>query len=235
MKALGVFMGLDHMRDLIWKTNQNIRVFGFADSGYFYEYSPGRPPPNRPSHDEYAMKDKVLDYPDAMQNIFKRYNMSFGINSDCIQHYSASITSTNLDDRSKLCVLAQNVVHFITTPLFLFQPIYDSWQIWHIVGEEDIITINSLGQNVTKSIIEKVIDNRSYNGAFLDHCAHHCMGCSMSGEDPWNGFRVLASSSTSKVPVSPAEAFTKWYINIRTSYSKIKAQLYNQPNDLKLR
>eukprot|EP01039_Chlorochromonas_danica_P006536 gene6536-7209_t len=78
---------------------------------------------------------------------------------------------------------------------------YDHWQINHIYGGER---------------------NDAGHGVFIESCAHHCVSCSDSHEDTWNGKHIVASiylntsSSSSSYPIdrslySPGEAFKAWY------------------------
>jgi hypothetical protein len=91
--------------------------------------------------------------------------------------------------------------------LLYYQPKYDQWQIWHVVGKPyNNSVINEYGNRLVGLMGDRLLQNNKH-GAFVDACTHHCTSCSASGEDSWNGENV--KSTTEKL--TPSEAFAKWY------------------------
>lgn len=116
--ALGVYLGIDQMTSIIHQEGHpGILVRGLAVSGFFLNYSS----PilvNEKNHHLFDMtKDDGivngrLDYPLAMEKIYDMMNLSAGINQNCLH--------SNPHHPSR-CLLAENILPFLTTPLFSVQ------------------------------------------------------------------------------------------------------------------
>jgi hypothetical protein len=191
---LAVLFGIDDMADKIKNeipgssSSSSVSIRGLVDSGIFLDYSYGRT--DYDSEGEYPealnLIDKGLDYSYAMKNVFNSMNLSYGIDSNCIEHFSKNHNSFK-------CVFAENVGKFISTPLFYIQSQYDSWQLKHVLGKHSNISlVNEFGNKVKSIFIDlmgsKDKNKNTQNSGFLDSCVHHCMSCSKNYENIWAGY-----------------------------------------------
>lgn len=110
--GLGIFLGLDQMRDAIHKVNKSTSVVGLADSAMFLDYSSNIPSAFQNSYGAEAIIDGVVNYPATMRRIFYEYNISAGANTQCLLHHH---------DKPNQCIFTQNLAPFITTPIFVLQ------------------------------------------------------------------------------------------------------------------
>jgi hypothetical protein len=131
--ALGVYLGLDQMSDIIQKSNSNIVVRGFSDSGFFLDYTSNYVSPikniknNITGRDE-AYVNNILDYSKSMKNLFEFSNMQSGANQNCVNFYKTVKSENNNKNNNKnntieKCVFASYLSPFIRTPLFAIQVI----------------------------------------------------------------------------------------------------------------
>lgn len=201
--ALGVYLGIDHMTNMIHSFNSTIKVRGLALSGFFPEYTSNLSLPTaRGERDDGIVNDR-LDYPNAMRRLFTLANMSSGANHACVKqahkHGSDSSSSSN-------CVLAEHLAPMIKTPTFSLQPQYDSWQLAHIEGGNlQSHAVNKFGAMVMDKMI-KAFPADSPHGLYVESCAHHCFGCSSEGGNTWTGTSVIDD----KHQYSPGKAFALW-------------------------
>lgn len=192
------------MVEQIHAVNSSIKIRGMADSGFFVEYTGGRQYTKRKEWHEEEVVDGVLDFATSMRNVFTFANMSAGVHSDCIYRHDQSSMSS--------CIFAKNIIRHIKTPIFIIQPQYDQWQIWHVYGGPDNYTLlNQIGRSIVQDISSLLLTKRQ-NGAFFDACTHHCTSCSNQPEDSWNGGRIHATfEGNNHTIVTPAIAFARWY------------------------
>eukprot|EP01084_Bolivina_argentea_P206408 352429_1 len=83
------------------------------------------------------------------------------------------------------CSFAQNMVEFITAPIFALQARFDAFQTACILESTNAAKINEYGDNFTTVFMDSYVNdgaNGVMHGAFLDSCHHHC------GE--WNDMHV---------------------------------------------
>ena len=75
----------------------------------------------------------------------------------------------------ELCLFAEHLAPFVSTPLFALQAKYDAWQVPNILRSSNVAVINEFGENLTNRLTASVL-NRPGNAVFLDACYHHCGG-----------------------------------------------------------
>lgn len=110
------------------------------------------------------------------------------------------------------CIFAEHLAPVIQTPLFTKQPKYDQWQIWHVVGKPNNVSlVNSFGSDLVARLKSRLLGNPRH-GAFIDSCTHHCTSCSSPGEDSWNGdaIRSTGASRSLKDGWTASDTFDHW-------------------------
>eukprot|EP01041_Mallomonas_annulata_P000132 gene132-211_t len=199
--ALGVYLGIDEMSQIIHNINPKTKVLGLADSGFFLDYT-------SPYQDHYSKEwltktnpkriNEKLDYANYMREVSQYMNISAGTNKLCIQKHKS-------DGERTRCMFAQHLLPFIKTPIFSLQPIYDYWQIWHVIGRpQEHKLVNEFGSNLTQLMTNAL--QHKHHGVYFDSCTHHCLSCSDKGDNLWDGMSVR-----SKEHLSPSNAFFLWF------------------------
>ena len=103
--GLGVYTWVEYFRELVSSKNPKTKFFGFADSGFFMDYK------NVLTGDN--------DYTIKMTNLYNLVNANTPFpNQKCVQ--------ANPSNPQK-CFLAQNLIDYIDSPLFIIQTPYDTW------------------------------------------------------------------------------------------------------------
>lgn len=180
--ALGIFMGLDAMADIVRNTarqfsNNRVVVRGFADSGFFMEHTSNYRA--KMTHHAYGKDDAVtvnsihynqgknyMDYATCMRDLFQFMNLSGGVNQGCIQTQQqkqkqkdqlpgrqATISGNLSFGVESNCVFAAHLAPHIKTPMFLLQPQYDYWQILHIFSQAyTSAEVNAYGRNLVSKL-----------------------------------------------------------------------------------
>jgi hypothetical protein len=96
-----------------------------------------------------AIVDGKLDFSSKMKYLYNLLNMSSGTNINCIKSeknrilkkmsrnssFQPEIFEKNNFYNSENCVFSQNLLKYVRTPMFVLQPMYDQWQIWHVLGK----------------------------------------------------------------------------------------------------
>lgn len=214
--GLGVYLGLDDMADIIKSANSNITVKGLVDSAFFMDHK-GRKNKPVPGYD--AVINGELDYSTAMKNVFHFMNISAGAPRSCLARHKT--------DPSK-CIFAENILPTIKTPLFALQPLFDHWQLWHVHGQPGNITdVQHFGDEIFTKM-SRILNSSTSPGhaVFFDSCAHHCMGCSHSDVDLWNGMEVRTPSG-----MNLATAFSEWYLRPNENSSSRPSVIYRQEGE----
>jgi len=127
--ALGVYLGIDEMSDLIKKHvrklkassrhSKHVRITGLADSGFFLSFNSSRHHSDVITHRGTGSDlpinplTKILDYVVAMRKVFKFTNMRAGANQNCLKH----LQSREVSD----CVFPEFLLPFVHTPVFSIQ------------------------------------------------------------------------------------------------------------------
>ena len=143
--GLAVYLTCDRVAGLVAAANATTRYTCLADAGYFLYVSISALccAPLLPSSSacyELAIAWRACracrrDHPDIngkpstspqFTESFHAWNSSGGTNQACIEHYSPLGTPEK-------CIFAQYVFPFIKSSIFVFQNLYDSWQINNIL------------------------------------------------------------------------------------------------------
>jgi predicted RNase H-like HicB family nuclease len=157
--GLSIFLHLDYLKEKILKSSTlpsssaPPRVVGICDGGYFVDYP--------------SIKG-TYSYTPHFKNVFYMQNMTTTVNQKCIKHYSSlSITGISLKghheestehsrrntaikqqelaystdkDQTWKCFMAEYLLPFIETDLFLVNSLIDSWQGSFVMGLSRVIT-----------------------------------------------------------------------------------------------
>jgi hypothetical protein len=99
-----------------------------------------------------AIIDGKLDFSSTMKYLYRLLNMSSGANINCVQSeknkkfkkiskngsFQTEIfekkNNFRIFENSENCVFPQYLLKHVRTPMFVLQPMYDQWQIWHVIG-----------------------------------------------------------------------------------------------------
>ena len=124
--ALGVYLGIDQMEEIIRRANSSTIVRGFADGGFFPEFTSSEPAieSSKSIGRDDPIVDGHIDYARAMRNVFKMANIG-GDDSQCIRAHkhkssSSSSRSVGLTDPSD-CIFAFHLAPHIRVPIFSLQ------------------------------------------------------------------------------------------------------------------
>jgi hypothetical protein len=147
-----------------------VSVVGMPDSGFFIEY------------DE-------LDalFVTGLKAMFDEFNMSATANTACMAAHQGE---------EYKCILAANVMPYISTPMFALQSQYDSWQAVNIRNDLYPPVLNRFGAQLQRMVKESMLDPWPRNAVFLDSCFHHCGGWGTLRDDDGR---------------TQAAAFAEWY------------------------
>lgn len=162
----------DTWANRIHEYNPKTQVKCAPDSGFFVNYKLENS--NRPT------------YLDLMQDGYKFHQPTLPSTSKC-----------TTQDPSH-CLLAENVVPYIQAPIFVMQPLYDSWAKGAIeLSRDNHAEVNAYGKLVTNTIRNTVLSSggTTNNGIFLDACTRH--GC--------NGYEVYIDG------INKMNALKMWY------------------------
>lgn len=157
--ALTVFIHLDHVRQLITDQNPTAKVVGLSDSMYTMYYNAS------------ITRKGWTSYANRLEWGYTAWNASYALNKDCIASFYTS--------QQWQCMLAENIVPLIQTPLFIIESKYDLWQSDAILGLQCYInsctgvfhdTLVKFGQ----SKLESLASLPKHIGVFLTNCPGHC-------------------------------------------------------------
>lgn len=165
--ALGVYLQLDHWNRTL-NPNQDKRVVGLPDCGFFQDWD------NNSYHQGFVWMQSAAGMNSVVDPVCR----------------AAHPTQPNL------CLMAEHLSPYITTPLFALQAKFDSYQIPHICGADCTTTVQkqAYGDALVAKLHATVL-NRKGNGAMVDACYHHCAG--------YNTYTVAG--------LTQAEAVQIWY------------------------
>lgn len=216
--ALGVFLGIDQIADIIRAANPRIRVRGLADSGFFMEFA-------RPNITYYVdgynspVVDGQLNFVKAMSHMYNFMNISSGTHPDCVRAFS----------NGSQCMFAAHVLPFVRTPIFIFQSKFDSWQGIRVLGDltNDYALINMFGSLIRQTLLNALQASLNTSHAvFLDACSHHCSSCSEVGNhNIWNSNMITAIGSA----YNAGQTFASWFDRTNASLAPAtKHEVYEQ-------
>lgn len=130
-----------------WKSqvSENTKIIGLPENGFFPDY------------------DKMT-FSKTMRWVFDQMNCTLGVNQKCIE----------FSPRQSDCFFAEYTVPFLSTPVFVIQSRFDSWQIAVELGvkADNIDEINQYGDWFFNLFTTNVLADHK-NGIFLDSCYHH--------------------------------------------------------------
>ena len=182
--GLAVMLHTDYIRD---RLPDHVQLHSLADSGFFLDV------PNR--------KGKTA-FRKTMQNVFKLHDCTSGVNQACVSKMSAK-------DLWK-CIFPQYFLKFVQTPLYMVNPIFDSWQLANIKNvncafhvekctEQEKREISQFGQTAMSALL-RALHRSAAVQMFADACVDHGQVVS---DLKWNKIKVQNLTISS--------AFTKWY------------------------
>ena len=102
-----MYLGIDSIAAAINKVNPETRVVGLADSGFFPDY-------NSPYN---STAGKVVAFGTDMRDLSELMNISAGADRDCVKAFR------HIDGARTRCIFAENLIPYITTPIFATQVI----------------------------------------------------------------------------------------------------------------
>ena len=105
------------------------------------------------------------NYDGCMKWIYEWQNTSIALNKDCMN---------DTDDYK--CMFAQYTAPYIKHKILALQSRFDTYQIQQELVSNNTILINEYGNNLTKIIIDNLINNGTYRNnhyLYLDSCYHH--------------------------------------------------------------
>jgi len=171
--GLATYLHVDWWNSRLPRTT---RVVGLPDSGFFFD-----------------MNANGQHYRDQMHWVFNAQNCSGGVNGLCI------FRNRNSPEN---CFFAEHTAPHILTPIFPFQPKYDFWQLFNVLGSTNASLVNPFGDHGVKIIRKTLLDSNPAHGIFLDSCTHHCNSC----EPSWQTCPTIHINS-----VSQMQAFANWF------------------------
>ena len=157
----------------------------------------------------------VRAFPQKMSWVFAAMNCSASVNQACL---AANSNGT-------ACMFGANVAPFITTPTFVLNSKYDTWQAGGIIGA------GTCGKNITgcstdlqkfwagygSRMVSMLQSLPPQHGGFLSNCQAHCQ----AGTCSWAGHQAGAAVHPSCGPyprtgltvdgMQMGQAFTTWY------------------------
>ena len=174
--GLAVYLNLDHVAERVAMVAPKAKVVGFADAGFFLDHP--------------TMGTENHAYADAIKGLF---NLSAPQTDKTCQ---TALSEPN----GWRCMMAQYTVPFVTTPLFMAEGMYDSWQLpsilWLKCGKptpekscnaKQLEAFLEFGQSMNSTLVP--LAEQSDRGCFLDACIVHIQSLFEDG-DHWNTWTV---------------------------------------------
>ena len=186
--GLTVLLHIDGLADKIRQfSTVKPKIVGLPDAGFFLDY---------PSIEK--EKPWTPWYKDIYQ-----FQQAKSINEHCQKSFG---------ENAYKCFMAEHVIHFVKTPLFLVQSLTDSWQGQNIMGfhkynflqqpssvsGKEVAYMNSFRAHMLHTELGHFVQKRD-TGAFLFTCWEH----TSINNDNWNEIKVDGKSMN--------EAFTNWH------------------------
>lgn len=147
--ALGTYLHADRWVKLIDPARRS-KVAAIADCGFFRDLGPANA------------------YHRGFEWVASYDGMRAAVDSNCAAVYP---------EENNLCLMAEHIAPFISTPLFALQARFDSWQKPNICGVpcDTAAGEQEFGDKLIAKLRETVL-SKPGNGAFVDSCLHHCGG-----------------------------------------------------------
>jgi len=137
-------------------------------------------------------------FPAAMEWGYKAWNAGASVNQACLNSYGAA-------DGWK-CMFGGNAARFVSTPLFVLNSKYDTWQEKAIIGAPGVITkcpmnVSAFWIKYAHQMVAKADALPAQHGVFLTNCPAHCQTGTKSSWD-----------QTTVGNTSIGDAFLAWWI-----------------------
>jgi len=193
--GLTVYLGLDHVANRMHEKSPGARVVGLADGGFFLDY---------PTWDTH-----IAEHTANMRNLFDISAPS--TDADC------SLALGGTDDAWK-CFFAEYVQDYVTSPLFIVDAMYDSWQIYRtlkldcaarLCEGDKLQAFYDFGRTMKASLASAMSADR---GAFVAACMMHVQTISCPGGGGWS-WEISG--------VTLAEAFRNYYFQNTSGPSQL--------------
>jgi hypothetical protein len=189
--GLAVYLNLDHVADRVAAVAPEAKVVGFADAGFFLDHP--------------TMGTQNHAYAGAIQGLF---NLSAPqTDKTCLHALSES--------DGWQCMMAQYTVPYVTTPLFIAEGMYDSWQLpsilWLGCGQptpekscnpKQLQAFLEYGQAMNLTLLP--LAEKPGRGYFLDACIVHIQSLFEDG-DHWDTWTIRGQTLR--------ETFGNFYFN----------------------
>ncbi|KAK3736260.1 hypothetical protein QZH41_008086 [Actinostola sp. cb2023] len=186
--GLAVLLHADYVRQRIVKENvfpSNVQVHSLADAGMFLNV---------------ANLKKENAFGKMMRNVYKLHESSKTINRKCASHQGKA--------NAWKCFFPYYFGEYIDSPVFIINPLYDSWQLGNVIGIHCAKNLRKCTKREMKAIIdfreytlkalEPLMDNPKI-GLFADGCFDH--GQIIFGPK-WNEIRVRNRSMSETTSVN---------------------------------
>ena len=111
--GLAVYTWVDSIAEYIQATNRAVKVIGLADSGFFIDYP--------------SFKTGTNDYTTNIKAVVQL------VNYGQVPLPNARCMAENGLTNPHFCLMAEHLVKYIQTPLFLEESLYDTWQLDNIL------------------------------------------------------------------------------------------------------
>jgi hypothetical protein len=145
--GLATYTWLEPIANYIRLANPKTKVFGLPDSGFFVDYAS-----NRTGKHDYASKIKAVV--DLVNQVTPLPNTKCVADNKENQHY---------------CLLAEHLIKYIDTPIFMSESLYDVWQLAEILNIPCItwpVDINSCKAHPDQ--LEEMAKFANYTKALLE-------------------------------------------------------------------
>ena len=187
-----MYLHLDHVAATLARGAPRARVRGLADAGFFLDHPTRAGAPRIRSEFQY---------------LFNMANVSENTNAACAADQAAG--------HEWRCFMAQYVFPYLSTPIFLAEGKYDSWQLGHVLelgcGSPtpektcDAAQLNAFFGygDAMAAAVGAALATQPTAGAFFSACIVHCQTVYNEGQDRWNAWRVGG--------LTPAAVFGNWF------------------------
>ncbi len=166
-----------------------------------------------------------LGYNALMRNVYRFQNAS--VDEDCVEARFSS---------PELCMFAEHVWPFISTPVFATNSMYDSWSLGNILVPDgswgacidklascnvtQVQTLNAVWQTtflqrvlVANTLYAPTSELQNRNGCYLDSLVSHCEAGFV-----WNDLQING--------VTPAQAWWRWFNDLQSTNRYIDCTLH---------
>ncbi len=111
--GLATYTWVDTIADFIKSENPKAKVYGMPDAGFFIDY-----PSNKTGKNDYTTNIK------AVVDLVNSVNVPLP-NKKCMANHG--------QQTPHFCMMAQHLVRYIETPIFISESLYDIWQLANIL------------------------------------------------------------------------------------------------------